>query len=279
MTTPQDRYIQVGQICARYWSGGNHGSPVVLIHGLGEYVETWTPSFEALASEHRVYAVDLPGHGRTDKPPSASYDIAWLAKFADGFRAALGFEHAHVVGHSLGGAVATRLALMHPAAVDRLVLVASGGLGREVSTLLRAITLPMVGEMMKRPSRSGSADVLRRIVYDPAVVPDELVDLDYRLSILPHAQQSFLKTLRANVNLFGQRSSEYRCHLHGLSSITQPVLIIWGRQDPLLPVAHAEAAARTVPDVQLRILDECGHNPMLEHPQAFNEWVLEFLAD
>lgn len=115
MKTPQDRYIRVGQINIRYWAEGSQGSPVVLIHGIGGYIESWLPSFDVLAAQHRVYAVDLLGHGRTDKPLDVSYKIADLAQFVKDFMAALEIEHAHLVGHSLGGAIATRLSLVCPA--------------------------------------------------------------------------------------------------------------------------------------------------------------------
>lgn len=279
MNPPQDRYIQVGQVCARYWAEGSDASPVVLIHALGGYVENWLPSWDVLTARHRVYAVDLLGHGRTDKPLDVSYDIAHLAQFVKGFMAALGIEHAHVVGHSLGGAIGTRLALMYPAVVDKLVLEASGGLGRAVTALLRITSLPILGEIITRPSRSGSAYMLRQIVYDPAVVTSELIELDYQLSILPHTQQCFLKTVRANCSLLGQSKSAYGTNVAGLASLTKPVLIVWGRQDGVIPLAQAEAAAKSLPDARLQVLDNCGHYAMLEHPRAFNEAVLEFLAD
>ena len=137
MGSPQDRTIQIGKIKARYWDEGSQGEPVVLIHGLGGYVENWLPSFDALSAQHRVVAVDLPGHGRTDKPMDVAYGVENLAGFVKDFMAVLQIERAHVVGHSMGGAVATRLVLMHPATVDRLVLVAPAGFGKEFHPMVR----------------------------------------------------------------------------------------------------------------------------------------------
>lgn len=279
MKTPQDRYIKVGKINTRYWAEGNQGPTVILIHGIGQYIESWLPSFDVLAAKHRVYAVDLPGHGRTDKPLNVSYKIADLAQFVKDFMATLGIEHAHVVGHSLGGAIGTRLALLQSTVVDKLVLVNSAGLGQEGTMVLRIISVPILGELLTRPSRSGSADFAKMVVYDPAVMTEELIELSYQMSLLPDMQKSFLRVLRANANLFGQHKSMYSPNVRGLPSITKPVLVVWGRQDQIIPVAHAEVAKKDFPDVRVQIFDNCGHFPMLEHTQSFNELLLEFLGN
>lgn len=285
MKTPQDHYIKVGTINTRHWAEGRQGVPVILIHGLSSYIEAWLPSFDVLATNHHVYAVDLPGHGLTDKPLNISYKIADLAQFVKDFMAALQIERAHVVGWSFGGAIAIRLALMFPAVLHKLVLVDSAGLGREgvtfskASLILRIASVPALGEILTRPSRSGSVAFGKMLVYDPAVMTDELTDLYYQRMSLPGAQQAFLRTLRAMGNLFGQYESMYGPNVRGLASITNPVLVVWGRQDPVIPVAHAEVAAKGFPNVRVQIFDNCGHSPVLEHTQAFNELLLEFLSN
>jgi pimeloyl-ACP methyl ester carboxylesterase len=279
MKTPQDRYIKVGTINTRYWAEGGQDSTVILIHGLGGYVETWLPSFEVLAAQHRVYAVDLLGHGRTDKPLNVSYKIEDLAQFVRNFMAELEIEHAHVVGHSLGGWIGTRIALRYPEVVEKLVLVASAGLGKEGPFFLRMISVPILGEMLTRPSRSGSMDFFKLIVHDPALIPDELIDLDYQMTLMPYSQAAFLKAVRAVGNLLGQKKSEYGPNLEGLPSITKPVLVIWGRQDPVVPLAHLEVAAKSLPNVQLQVLENCGHLPMFEQGHALNDLLLEFLSN
>lgn len=279
MTTPQDRYIKIGQINARYWTEGNQGSPVILIHGIGMYLESWLPSVATLATQHQVYAVDLPGHGKTEKPLNIAYTIENLSQFIKDFMTALDIEKAHIVGHSLGGAISTRLALTQAAAVDRLVLVGSAGLGKEVTMVLRIMSVPVIGEMLTRPSLSGSANTAKMLVYDPAVVTNELIELAYQMSLLPNMQKSFLKVLRANGNLFGQSKSMYVPNTQGLSSITKPVLVVWGQQDQVVPVAHAEIAAKYLPNVSVQIFDNCGHFPMLEHTIDFNKLLLNFLHD
>ena len=276
MKTPPDRYIKVGTINTRYWDEGQ-GQPVLLIHGIGSYIENWLPGFESLAARYHVYAVDLPGHGRTDKSLNTPCEIADLAHFVNEFMRALNIKRAHVVGHSLGGAISTRLALLFPALIDKMVLVASAGLGREGTMMLRIPTLPMVGERLTRPSRASTADFAKFLVHDPAVLTPELLDLAYQMASQPGAQQAFLKTLRANANFFGQAKSMYGPNTAGLGSIRHPVFVIWGRQDRVLPVSHAEVAGKGIPNVRVQVLDNCGHLPMIERAQDFADSLLGFL--
>ena len=277
MTTPQDCYVKVGQLNARYWVVGDKGSPVILIHGIGQYVEHWESAMSALAAHHQVYAVDLPGHGKTDKPLDISYTLDDLSQFIKDYMSALGIEKAHIVGHSLGGAVSMRLVLRQSAVVDRLVLVDSGGFGREVSLLFRILSLPLLGEMFTRPSRSGSATLLKMFVHNPPTITNAMIEHHYQMSMLPGAQQSILKSLRTNVNFWGQIDNSP--DMSRIPSIPNPVLVIWGRQDNLVPVAHADTAAKGFPNVRVQMIENCGHFPMLEHTSEFNKLLLDFLSD
>jgi len=162
--------------------------------------------------------------------------------------------------------------------VEKLVLVSSGGLGRELNLLLRLATLPVIGELLTRPSRKRTAQFLKECIHDPALVTDDLVELFYQMAVLPGAQKSFLATLRADVNLRGLRADAMRSIQHDLATITAPTLIVWGQQDRIVPVAHAHAAERRIPNAELRILDPCGHMPQFERAEEFNALVLGFLA-
>lgn len=274
----QDRTIQVAGLQGRYWAEGSQGSPVILIHGLGGYVETWWPNIITLAQQHRVFAVDLPGFGRTAKPADAPYDLPYFARFIYDFMACLGLESASLVGHSLGGAVALQVVFTFPQKVDRLVLVGSGGLGREVHLMFRLASLPLLGEILSRPSLQGSRSLIREIVYDPALVIEEDVRFDYEISSQPGAQPAFLKTLRSLANVFGQKRAVVEPILEQLPALTQPTLVLWGREDTFVPVKHADVARR-IPNSRVQILERCGHIPQFEHPEAFDQAVQEFLRD
>ena len=278
MKAPEDRYIKIGEINTRYWTAGDTGPNVVLIHGVGRFLEEWLPSFDALAAHYRVYALDLPGHGHTDKPLSVSYRLVDLARFVNEFVGALDIDQAHVVGHSLGGGIALQLTLQFPEAVNKLVLVCSAGLGKEVILVLRIATVPLLGEILTRPSLNGTRRLLKEFVKDPAFLTDDFVDLSYRMAALPGAQQAVLKTLRSAGNLFGQRDDTYRPIVDNIGSIKNPILMIWGRQDRVLPIAHGQAAVTRLPNARLKILEDCGHLPMLEKTQRFNESILDFLS-
>jgi 4,5:9,10-diseco-3-hydroxy-5,9,17-trioxoandrosta-1(10),2-diene-4-oate hydrolase len=278
--TPVDQYVDVKGVTTRYWTGGATGSPILLIHGIGAYVEFWLPSFEALAREHPVYALDLIGHGKTAKPSDASYDLAALAQFVHDFMGTMGIEHAHLVGHSLGGAVATRLAIMHPETADRLVLVASAGLGKECHPMFRLMGVRLVGELLTRPSRSGVAKFLRLGMWDESRIGEEFIDVGYHMSCLPGAQKAFLRTLRDNGRpLRGISRSFYQPNIKGLSSFSNPVLVVWGREDKIIPVAHTEVAAQAMAHATIKLFDHCGHVPMFEYPEEFNALLLDFLKD
>lgn len=277
MNALQDHYIQVGPIEARYWALGGEGSPVLLIHGIGRFVEDWLPCLDDLADSHRVYAVDLPGHGHSALQFNKSSKIENLASFIKEFMSTLGMKSMHLIGHSLGGAVATWFAISFPEMVDKLVLVASGGFGREYSGLLRIASVPIVGELLTRPSRSGTADFAKFLVHDPVVMTPDLLELDCQMAARPGAQKSFLKTLRDNASPIGQQKNVIQHIAGGIPSVRNPVLVIWGHNDQILPVAHANVAAQGFPNAEAHIFEDCGHFPMLEHSHSFNQILLKFL--
>ncbi|MBN1888142.1 MAG: alpha/beta fold hydrolase [Thermoflexales bacterium] len=272
-----DQYIQIGQIRTRFWAMGDTGPAVVLVHGLGRYVEDWQPTIHVLARRHRVYALDLAGSGRSDKPPPP-YSFPGLVQFVADFIQAHHIERASLVGHSLGGSLALHYAIQFPNRVEKLVLVNSAGLGKQVRPSLKLSTLPFIGERLTRPSRKGISESLKRSVHDPALVTDEWIELCYRQATLPGAHRAMLATARALVDLSGVRDDVVRPVLDNLAHITAPTLIVWGRQDPSLPVAHADVAAKRMPNAHLHVFDACRHFTQLEHPQAFNALLGEFLA-
>jgi pimeloyl-ACP methyl ester carboxylesterase len=274
---PQDQYVKVGNINTRFWMVGDKGTAVLLLHGLGGSVENWVFNMEQLAQNHRVYAVDGVWFGRSDKPAgriTISQEVQFIKDFMDGQH----IDKASLVGNSAGGLMALRLAIQFPNRVEKLVLVDSGALGREVILSFRLASIPLIGEFFTRPSRNGVTRLWRQIVYDPALVTDDLVEEAYQLASLPGAQRSLLSAIRAGINFLGQRTDMTHSILDNLASIVTPALIIWGQQDRIIPVSHAYVAAKKIPNAELHIFDHCGHMPQMEHPNEFNELVLEFLA-
>jgi pimeloyl-ACP methyl ester carboxylesterase len=280
MDIPVDRMIKVGTVNTRYWMEGE-GSPVILVHGISNCIEDWLLNFHELASQHRVYALDLIGHGRTDKPLSASYQMPDLARFLKDFMEALQIPSAHLVGHSLGGAISLTCALNYPTYVNKLVLVDSAGLAQEVSIILRLFSVPVVGELLGLMALQG--DLEKRMAFqrkswpDPEIVPDQMIQLKYAATLWQDIRKTYFKTLRACANIGGTKKSVYGPIVDGLPSLKNPVLVVWGEQDDLLPVSQAQIVKNKVPHARVEIFENCKHDPMVVNPKKFNQVVLEFL--
>ena len=277
MQVQKDQYIKIGTINTRFWASGDKGTPVILVHGLGGSIENWVYNIEPLGQRHRVYALDLKGFGRTDKTPLLR-DLDELVQFIKRFMEAQHIEKASLVGNSLGGGLVLSFAIQFPDKVDKLVLVDNAGMGKDVITDFKILSLPIIGELLYKPSPKAGAGLWRKIVFDASLVTDELVNSSYELAILPGAPKAMLATLRAGIGIRGQRANLTRQLLEGAAKIAAPTLIVWGQQDKIIPVEHAHIAERTIPHSRLQILDRCGHMPQLERPDEFNKLVLEFLA-
>jgi len=277
MQAPKDQYIKVGNINTRYWATGDKGTTVILVHGLGGSVENWVYNMGPLARCHRVYAPDLKGFGRTDKTPLL-HDLNELLQFLSDFMEVLHIAKASLVGNSLGGGLVLQFAIQYPDKVDKLVLVDNAGMGSDVIVDFKVVSIPVLGEVLIRNSRKSTASLWRKIVSDPSLVTEELVEQARNLATLPGAKKALLAALRAGIGTRGQRANLTGPLMASAASITAPTLVIWGQQDRIIPVAHAHIAAKAVPHARLEIFDSCGHMPQLEHPDRFNSLVLEFLA-
>ena len=272
---PQYRYAMVEGHRVRYWEAGS-GPPVLLIHGLGNSALTWRNSIDALAHRFRVLAIDLPGHGLSDMP-RIRYRLPEAVRLVTQFMDALGEESAHLVGNSMGGVIALEVALTHPERVRRLVLVDSVGLGKEIAGFLRLGSVPGVGEYFERPNRRRLKRLVSAMVYDPRFIDDEVVEEMYHYRRRQGAPRELLRLLRTGVSIFGQRRSILR--LSQLPALRPPLLVLWGREDRVVPVSHALAAAARPPDARLHIFERCGHWPQVEHAEEFNGVVTAFLGD
>lgn len=272
-----DRYVDVYGNSTRYRSAGDGGLPVVLIHGLGASAEIWSFNLNGLASRHRVFAPDLPGFGRTGKPDWMDLSPGAYSRFLSGFLAALGIDRAALVGHSLGGGIALRVLLDDPGRVAKLILVSSAGLGQEMSLPLRIASLPFFDRVFFKPPLPVFTRFLRRLVYDPAAITAEFARLYYDLFFQPGTLRTFTGILRALCTLRGARPGILEPIREGLGTIAAPALVIWGRQDRILPVSQGIDAAGKIPGARLHVFERCGHMPNVEYPGEFNRVVLEFL--
>lgn len=278
LATPEDRWLELAGIKARYWRSGS-GPPLVLLHGIGGSLEAWYRNIPALSAGHEVIALELPGCGRTTAPPVYPKDtLGMFAQFAADELDQIGVQRAVWVGSSLGGAVAIEYALRFPQRVEALILVSSAGMSTDIGWPLRFLTIPGLGEWLSRPSRVTSERSLRGIVADPAVITDDEIDTAFQLAQLPGAQHAFLAMLRVYCSFFGLKRSEIKRIVGGLGQIEVPVLLVWGDRDVIVPVESMQTALRHLRQAQAAILPGAGHLPYVEQPEAFNRLLLEFVG-
>lgn len=251
----------------------------MLIHGLAGDSRTWDRVMPVLAADHDVIAPDLLGHGESAKPVG-DYSVGAFASGLRDLLAVLDVPSATIVGHSFGGGVAMQLAYQHPELVDRLVLVGTGGLGREVTWFLRALSLPGVEYVMPlgfpRPLINGANEVGRILGrFNPG--SPKLGELWRGYSSLADAsnRQAFVKTMRGVIDVGGQTvSATDRLYL----ATRVPTLIVWGERDAVIPVEHARTAHRAITSSRLEVIGRVGHFPHVEAPDRFNDVLVDFLA-
>ena len=261
---PQTRDLEAGGRRVRYLDlGTGEGAPIVLIHGFGADLNTWMFTQPALAERRRTIALDLPGHGGSVKEVGAG-DAAALTDAADAALDALHIDRAHLVGHSMGGAIAAALALRRPAVAASLTLIASAGLGPEINAAF-------IDGFVKAERRREAQDVLKLLVYDPSLVSRTMVEdllrykrLDGVAAALATIARVWFAAGRQAVNLGPQ-----------LGAIKSPLQIVWGREDRIIPVAHAEAVNG---NVTVHIVEGAGHLPHMEKSGEVNRLIERFIA-
>jgi pimeloyl-ACP methyl ester carboxylesterase len=256
------------------------GPPLLLIHGIGDSSSTWLSVMPALARSHLVIAPDLLGHGESDKP-RADYSVAAYANGMRDLLGVLGVDRVSLVGHSLGGGVAMQFAYQFPEHTERLVLVGSGGVGRQVTPVLRAVSLPGAALMLsalKFPmARLQTAVVLKLLELLDTGLGRDAHDLTRMVDALPDAtaRAAFIRTLRAVVDWRGQVVTMLdRCYL----TSGMPTLLVWGTRDQVLPIHHGLTAQAAMPGSRLELFEGAGHFPFHADPQRFVDVLEDFLA-
>jgi pimeloyl-ACP methyl ester carboxylesterase len=266
-----DADTDVGRIDARIAVPGGElaytvagaGEPLLLVHGLGGTRQSWRRLIDRLAASHRVIAPDLPGHGDSDAP-AGDYSLGAHATALRDLLVALGHHSATVVGHSLGGGVGMQFAYQFPERTSRLVLISSGGLGPELTPMLRAATLPgaqaVVAGLAQIPER-----ITRSLLPVMSVVPGLVASRDagplaegLRGLVDRRQRNAFIRTARTVINWRGQAVSASR-QLALLRDL--PVLVLWGRRDETIPPSHHRSVAHVLPTARLTEIPGAGHYP------------------
>ena len=260
---PSPRGIEAGGRRLRYLDiGEGAGAPVVLVHGFGGDLNTWMFVQPGLAERRRTMALDLPGHGGSEKEVGSG-DPEMLADAVEALLAALGIDRAHLVGHSMGGAIAALVASRRPERAASLTLVAAAGLGPEIDSTF-------IDGFIRAGRRREAVDVLSRLVYDPAMVSRAMVEevlrykrLDGVTAALGAIAQAWFADGRQRLDLRER-----------LGALALPIQVIWGREDRIIPAAHGEALAGRFP---VHVLDQAGHLPHLEKPGEVGRLLRGFI--
>ncbi|MEM9513953.1 MAG: alpha/beta fold hydrolase [Actinomycetota bacterium] len=276
-TRPPLRHVTIHGHSVGYRRAGR-GEAVLLLHGLAGSSRTWDAALPQLAERYDVIAPDLLGHGESAKPVG-DYSLGAYASGVRDLLAVLDVPTITVVGHSFGGGVAMQLAYQFPQLVDRLALVGSGGLGREVSWLLRTLALPGAEYLMPlgfpTPLVERANDVGRLLARRDIRWPwfGEMWRA-YRSLAGAANRQAFVRTMRGVIEPGGQMiDATDRLYM----AARVPTLIMWGANDAIIPVEHGERAHEAIEHSRLEVLDGVGHFPHVEAPELFVELLGDFI--
>ena len=261
-------------------AGAGEGKPVLLlIHGMAGSSNAWREIIPRLEQRYHVIAPDLPGHGDSS-PEFDDYSLGAMASVLRDLLVVKGVSRCTVVGQSLGGGVAMQFVYQYPEFCERIVLIGSGGLGREVNWILRALAVPGAGLLVTSaatPMVVGMGNSVRRFFYNKGVRADSADENWAAFESLsqPGTRRAFFKTLRAVVDNKGQSvSATNRFHLAG----QLPIQVIWGDRDPIIPVSHGYATHEAIPGSRLEIIEGSGHYPHVDNPAAVERILVDFLS-
>jgi pimeloyl-ACP methyl ester carboxylesterase len=256
--------------------GSGDGAPVIFVHGLAGQWQNWLGNIPRIAQERRVIAPDLPGHGASD-PPREGISIPGCGRVVHGLAEQLGIERAVVVGNSMGGFVASEVAIQFPDFVERLMLVSAAGISSASVSRAPVMTLGRIGHALTAVTAARHRQVAARPVTRHLAMalvarhPAKLkADLVWEGFMTGAGRPGFLDALRANLDYdFRERLSEIRC----------PTLIVWGGADSVIPVRDAEEYERLIEDSRKVVMEDTGHISMAERPAAFNALLVAFIAE
>jgi pimeloyl-ACP methyl ester carboxylesterase len=257
----KNKMMKLDGLDVNYYTAGS-GEPLVIIHGGGGDARTWSRNIEILSRKYTVYAPDLPGYGAS-QPLVGRYFIPELTGFVNNFSHNLGLNSFHIMGHSLGGGIALNYALEFPHRIEKLVLVSSLCLGREIAFWVRLLSIPA----LLRFAGAMTMAVLKSIKW----ALDTLVQgVEFIMPLSPASVTvgGSITTIREQTVVLSNR----------LSEILMPTLLVWGARDPIVPVRHAYAAARVIPDCRIKVFENRGHNVHRDELKQFSSVLSDFLG-
>ncbi len=267
-------FLDAGGIRTRYLASGDESKPLLLlIHGTGGHAEAFTRNMAAHGEHFNTYAIDLVGHGWSDKP-DLKYEIQDYVDHVLAIIKALGYEKAHISGESLGGWVAGWMGIHNPESVDRLVLNTAGGWTAFPEVMERIKRLSM--EAVRDPSEPRIRTRMEFLMHDNSMVHADLVNV--RRAI--YSQPGFVDVMEKILCLQEMEIRQRNMFTYEESAkITAPTLVLWTSHDPTAAPDEGRKIAESIPGGKFVVMNECGHWPQFEDPAVFNKLHLDFLLD
>jgi 2-hydroxy-6-oxonona-2,4-dienedioate hydrolase len=258
-----EKFLQIDENDIRYLESGNSKKTLVLIHGLGASAERWTRVIPLFAKHFRVIIPDLIGFGHSDKPLT-DYTLDFFSSFLEKFFTATNIQHPILIGSSLGGQIAVEYASEHPQNVEKLILVSPSGVMKKSTPALDAYIMAAL-----YPNEQNAKNAFELMESSGEHIDEKIVNGFIERMKLPNAKLAFMSTLLGLKNA--------KVITTKLQSMITPTLIIWGANDPVIPIQHADEFVGSIKDCRFLRMDNCGHTPYVQDPDTFASHVLEFL--
>ena len=258
-----EKFIEINGNKIRYFESGSSKKTLVLVHGLGASSERWKYVLPLLATEFHVVVPDLVGFGYSDKP-LADYTIDFFSNFLEKFLLSLGIEQTSIIGSSLGGQIAAEYTSSHSHSVDKLILVSPSGIMKQSTFALDAYIMAAL-----YPNEESARNAFETMDGSGKKIPMEIINGFVTRMKLPNAKFAFMSTL------LGLKNSDLITKK--LENISSPTLVIWGSDDPVIPITFANGFVSSINDCEFYEMNECGHTPYVQDPKLFASQVLKFL--
>ncbi|QUC65202.1 alpha/beta hydrolase [Nitrosopumilus sp. K4] len=261
----EENFIKVDGNKIRYLESGNSKETLVLIHGLGASAERWDQVIPMFSKNYRVIVPDLIGFGYSDKP-LVDYTPEFFSDFLGKFFDTIGIEMASLIGSSLGGQITAEYASAHPEHLEKLILVSPAGVMKQSTPALDAYIMAAL-----YPNEQSAKNAFEMMEGSGEEVDQKIVTGFLERMQLPNAKLAFMSTI------LGLKNAEVITKK--LTSIEIPTLIIWGSDDPVIPITNADEFVSSIKDCRFYRMDRCGHTPYVQDPVHFSSIVLDFLAN
>ena len=260
----EEKFLHIDGHRIRYLESGNSKNTLVLIHGLGASAERWSNVIPLFSDHYRVIVPDLIGFGQSDKP-ATDYTVNFFVDFLKKFITASESGHPDIIGSSLGGQISAEYASLHSKEMNKLVLVSPSGIMKQSTPALDGYIMAAM-----YPNKTSAKNAFEMMEGSGKHVKEEIVSGFVERMRLPNAKLAFMSTILGLKNSKSIKSK--------LESIDAPTLLIWGKDDPVIPIIHADGFVSSIQNCIFHKMNGCGHTPYVQDPKAFAAKVMEFLC-